>query len=52
MRIKYRGPYDVFLEENISVKDPFHLFKQWLEEAVTNQDILEPNAFCLATVSK
>lgn len=52
MRIKYRGPNDVFLEKDIAVKSPVNLFKKWLEEAVNNPNILEPNAFCLATVSK
>lgn len=52
LRLKYRSEKDKFLEENIAVKEPFHLFKSWLNEAVETPEILEPNAFCLSTVSK
>ncbi|XP_031629082.1 pyridoxine-5'-phosphate oxidase-like isoform X2 [Contarinia nasturtii] len=52
LRLKYRSEKDKFLEENISVKEPFHLFKSWLAEACETPEILEPNAFCLSTVSK
>ncbi|XP_055322182.1 pyridoxine/pyridoxamine 5'-phosphate oxidase-like isoform X2 [Sitodiplosis mosellana] len=52
LRLKYRSEKDKFLEENIAVKEPFHLFKSWLSEAVETPEILEPNAFCLSTVSK
>lgn len=41
----------MFLEEDIAVKDPFHLSKTWLNEACESPEIREPNAFCLATVS-
>lgn len=52
LRVKYRTPKDKFLEESIAVKEPFHLFKLWLNEACETPEILEPNAFCLSTVSK
>lgn len=52
LRIKYRSAQEKFLEESISVKEPFHLFKLWLNEACETPEILEPNAFCLSTVSK
>lgn len=52
LRLKYRSEKDKFLEENIAVKDPFHLFKSWLNDAVETPEILEPNNFCLSTVSK
>ncbi|KRT78153.1 hypothetical protein AMK59_8104, partial [Oryctes borbonicus] len=39
-------------EENIGVKEPFHLFDQWFQEAVNNPSIMEPNAACLATSTK
>jgi len=34
------------------VKNPFHIFKTWLDEAVNTPEILEPNAMCLATAAK
>lgn len=43
---------DVFLEENITIKDPFHLFKMWLSEACETPEIHEANAMCLATASR
>lgn len=52
LRLKYRSEKEVFLEQNIEVKDPFHLFRAWLNEACQTPEILEPNAFCLSTVSK
>lgn len=42
----------MFLEKDIKVKDPLNLFKIWLNEACETPEILEPNAFCLSTVSK
>lgn len=52
LRLKYRSEKDVFLEANIAVKEPFYLFKSWLNEACETSEIREPNAFCLCTVSK
>jgi len=52
LRAKYKEEKDVFLEKSILIKDPFHLFKSWLNEACQTAEILEPNAFCLATVSR
>lgn len=52
LRLKYRTAKDIFYEENITVKEPFHQFKEWLNEACTTPEILEPNSFCLSTVSK
>lgn len=52
LRLKYREPKEVFLEKNITVKEPHHLFKLWLNEACETPEILEPNAFCLSTVSE
>ncbi|XP_055322206.1 pyridoxine/pyridoxamine 5'-phosphate oxidase-like [Sitodiplosis mosellana] len=48
----FRNEDDVFLEEDIAVKDPYHLFKSWLNEACESPEIRESNAFCLATVSR
>ncbi|KAJ6639893.1 Pyridoxine/pyridoxamine 5'-phosphate oxidase [Pseudolycoriella hygida] len=52
LRLKFRSEKDKFLEANIAVKQPFHLFKSWLNEACETPEILEPNAFCLSTASK
>ncbi|XP_023292031.2 pyridoxine/pyridoxamine 5'-phosphate oxidase isoform X1 [Lucilia cuprina] len=51
LRMKYREKKDAFLEENIKVKEPITQFRVWLEEAVNTEEILEPNAACLATVN-
>lgn len=43
---------DTFLEDNINIKEPFHLFNAWLNEAYDTPEIYEPNAMCLATASR
>lgn len=52
LRLKYKGKSEVFLEKDILRKEPFGLFQKWLQEACGNQDIIEPNAVCLATATK
>ncbi|KAL5283908.1 PNPO family protein [Megaselia abdita] len=52
LRIKYRERKDVFLEKNIKIKEPITIFKEWLEEAAKTEEIIEPNAGCIATVDK
>lgn len=52
LRIKYMEKRDVFLEESITKKNPFDLFGKWLNDAVKTEEIIEPNAMCLATVNK
>ncbi|XP_058451907.1 pyridoxine/pyridoxamine 5'-phosphate oxidase-like [Malaya genurostris] len=52
LRIKYKEKKDIFQESSIDVKDPFHLFRKWLDEACNTPEIIEPNAMCLATASK
>lgn len=52
LRIKYKEKKEVFREENILVKEPFNIFKQWFDEAQNTPEILEPNAMCLSTVKK
>lgn len=52
LRTKYNEKSNLLLEENIIVKEPFHLFKIWFEEAQSNPDVIEPNAMCLATATK
>lgn len=52
LRLKYRTAKEVFLEKDIAVKEPIQQFKTWLNEACETPEILEPNAFCLSTVSK
>ncbi|XP_030374423.1 uncharacterized protein LOC115623992 [Scaptodrosophila lebanonensis] len=50
LRLKYHERKDAFLEENIKIKNPFCLFREWMELALSTQEILEPNAAALATV--
>ena len=50
--MKYKEKKDAFLEENIKVKDPIVLFREWMEVAVKTEEILEPNAACIATVDR
>ncbi|XP_034487121.1 pyridoxine-5'-phosphate oxidase isoform X2 [Drosophila innubila] len=50
LRLKYHERKDAFLEQNISVKDPFCVFRDWLNDALNTKEILEPNAAALATV--
>lgn len=52
LRLKYKEKKEVFLEKNIEIKEPFNVFRNWLETAMKTEEILEPNAACLATVSK
>ncbi|XP_068633131.1 pyridoxine/pyridoxamine 5'-phosphate oxidase-like isoform X1 [Battus philenor] len=52
MRIKYKDKKDTFLEKHLVSKEPFGQFKSWFEDACDKKEILEPNAMCLATVSK
>ncbi|XP_036341676.1 pyridoxine-5'-phosphate oxidase isoform X1 [Rhagoletis pomonella] len=52
LRLKYCEKKEVFLENNIKVKEPITLFREWLEEALKTEELLEPNAACLATVNR
>ncbi|KAG5680901.1 hypothetical protein PVAND_010380 [Polypedilum vanderplanki] len=52
IRAKYREPQDIFHENSMTKKDPFHLFTKWFDEALVREDLVEPNAMCLATVNK
>jgi pyridoxamine 5'-phosphate oxidase len=52
LRIKYLEKKEVFREDSIQKKDPICLFKKWLDEAISCEELLEPNAMCLATASK
>lgn len=52
LRIKYLEKKEVFREDSIEKKDPIFLFKKWLDEAIANEELLEPNGMCLSTVSK
>lgn len=52
LRLKYKKRGEVFLEEQIAVKEPIALFRRWLDEALANTDIIEPNGMCLSTVGK
>ncbi|KAL1377765.1 hypothetical protein pipiens_016033 [Culex pipiens pipiens] len=52
LRIKYKEPKDIFHESSIEVKEPFHLFRKWFDEACSTPEIIEPNAMCLATATR
>ncbi|XP_058823048.1 pyridoxine/pyridoxamine 5'-phosphate oxidase-like [Topomyia yanbarensis] len=52
LRIKYKEKKEILHETSIDVKDPFHLFRKWLDEACNTPEIIEPNAMCLATASR
>ncbi|KAM7361879.1 sugarlethal isoform 2-T2 [Cochliomyia hominivorax] len=51
LRMKYKEKKDAFLEANIKVKEPIAQFQIWMEEACKTEEILEPNAACLATIN-
>ncbi|XP_005184820.1 pyridoxine/pyridoxamine 5'-phosphate oxidase isoform X2 [Musca domestica] len=50
LRLKYMEKKQAFLEENIRVKEPITLFKEWMNQALQTEEIIEPNAASLATV--
>lgn len=52
MRTSYKGKSEVFIEDDIPVKEPFNQFKIWFDEVCNNPKIIEPNAMCLATATK
>lgn len=52
LRIKYKSEKEIFLESSIERKEPFGLFRKWLQEACDTPEIIEPNAMCLATATK
>lgn len=52
IRLKYKDRGEEFREENIGVMEPIHLFRKWLDEAIDNTDIVDPQIMCLSTVSK
>ncbi|XP_055375290.1 pyridoxine/pyridoxamine 5'-phosphate oxidase-like [Condylostylus longicornis] len=52
LRLKYMEKKEVLLESSIKVKEPITIFKEWLNLALQTEEILEPNAACLATVDK
>ncbi|XP_037955871.1 pyridoxine-5'-phosphate oxidase-like [Teleopsis dalmanni] len=52
LRLKYHGKKNILLEKNLKNKEPFSLFREWLEVALQTDEILEANAACLATANK
>lgn len=52
LRLKYKERKELFLEENIPVKEPITIFRDWMEVALKTEEILEPNAACLATINR
>lgn len=51
MRCPYLSKSNVIKEEEIE-KDPLKFFNTWFESARQCEQILEPNAMCLATSTK
>ncbi|CAH0555252.1 unnamed protein product [Brassicogethes aeneus] len=49
MRHDYNAKNNLFLEENIDVKDPIVLFEKWFTLVKNDPKTVEPNAMCLAT---
>jgi pyridoxamine 5'-phosphate oxidase len=52
LRTQYNDKRNLFLEDSIEVKEPFHLFEKWFSEVRTNPTVVEPNAMCLSTATK
>ncbi|ETN61135.1 pyridoxamine 5'-phosphate oxidase [Anopheles darlingi] len=52
LRIKYKSEKEIFLESSLERKEPFGVFRKWLQEACDTPEIIEPNAMCLATATK
>ncbi|RZB40682.1 pyridoxine-5'-phosphate oxidase-like [Asbolus verrucosus] len=52
IRTKYNDKTNLFLEEDIEVKEPFYLFEKWFSEVRTNPTVIEPTAMCLSTATK
>ena len=52
LRIKYKEKKEIFHESSIEKKDPIHFFGKWFDEALKTEELIEPNAMCLATVNK
>ncbi|KYB25431.1 pyridoxine/pyridoxamine 5'-phosphate oxidase [Tribolium castaneum] len=52
IRTNYNDRTNLFLEEDIEVKEPFHLFEKWFSIVRNNPTVVEPNAMCLSTATK
>ena len=52
VRTAYKTRANAFLEDDITIKDPFNLFGKWYDEAKNTPTIKEPTAMCLATATK
>lgn len=52
IQLKFKGREEAFTEDQITIKEPFYLFKKWFEEILNDKDVIEPNAVALATASK
>lgn len=52
MRRPYNDGNNVFLEEHLEKKEPFHLFEQWFKAASKEISYAEANSMCLATATK
>ena len=49
--IKYMEKKQVFLVEDIKVKDPICIFREWLDDALKSEETQKPKVGCLATAS-
>lgn len=52
IRTKYNDRTNLFLEDDIEVKEPFHLFEKWFNFVRQNPTVVEPTAMCLSTATK
>ncbi|XP_018562256.1 pyridoxine-5'-phosphate oxidase [Anoplophora glabripennis] len=52
MRVNYNERTNLFLEENLEIKEPFYLFDKWFKIVKNDPRTVEANAMCLATATK
>ncbi|KAL1497767.1 hypothetical protein ABEB36_008669 [Hypothenemus hampei] len=52
MRHEYQDRNNVFLEDQIEIKEPINLFEKWFKMVQADGRFVEPNAMCLSTCTK
>lgn len=52
MRKPYNAKKDIFLENNLSKREPLHLFNEWFQIVKNDPRTVEANAMCLATANQ
>ncbi|XP_023026387.1 pyridoxine/pyridoxamine 5'-phosphate oxidase [Leptinotarsa decemlineata] len=52
MRADYHSKQDLFLEENIQIKEPLDLFDKWFKIIKNDSRTIEANAMCLSTATR